>query len=385
MESVADKLMRDPTARAMLQERLDDMVGSLSGYYESLPKVVKDRVKALKKLQVDFLKMEAKCHQEIHTIEVKYNEMYKTLMAKRAEIASGAYEPTPEECDFPSDTEDEEDDKKEAVEGGEPVSDKVKVENEEKMDTDTEKKDEANMKGIPEFWLTIFKNVPTIGENIQDYDEPVLKHLTDITIILADNPMSFTLEFHFSPNEFFTNSVLTKTYLLKNEVDEKDPFSYEGPEIKKPIGCKIDWNPGKSTTMRTVTKKQKHKTKGSIRTLTQDTPVDSFFNFFSPPEENEEELDDDARALIVADFELGELIRHRIVPRAVLYFTGEALLDDDEFDDDEDDDYQEEFESESSDEDGDEGDENAVEGSEPKKKSKNRMAKGEKPQECKQQ
>lgn len=36
------------------------------------------------------------------------------------------------------------------------------------------------------------------------------------------------------------------------------------------------------------------------------------------------------------DFEVGQYIRERIVPRAVLYFTGEALEDEeDEFDDDE--------------------------------------------------
>jgi len=32
--------------------------------------------------------------------------------------------------------------------------------------------------------------------------------------------------------------------------------------------------------------------------------------------------------LLAADFEIGHFIRERIVPRAVLYFTGEALDDD---------------------------------------------------------
>ena len=35
-------------------------------------------------------------------------------------------------------------------------------------------------------------------------------------------------------------------------------------------------------------------------------------------------------ALLAADFEIGHFIRERIVPRAVLYFTGEALENDDE-------------------------------------------------------
>lgn len=44
-------------------------------------------------------------------------------------------------------------------------------------------------------------------------------------------PQSFTLEFHFEPNDFFTNTVLTKTYKMRSEPDESDPFSFDGPEI----------------------------------------------------------------------------------------------------------------------------------------------------------
>ena len=42
---------------------------------------------------------------------------------------------------------------------------------------------------------------------------------------------SFVLEFHFEPNDYFTNPVLTKTYKMKSEPDKADPFSFEGPEI----------------------------------------------------------------------------------------------------------------------------------------------------------
>ena len=46
----------------------------------------------------------------------------------------------------------------------------------------------------------------------------------------------FTLEFHFSPNEYFTNTVLTKEYFMKCKPDDKEPFTFEGPEIFK---CKV--------------------------------------------------------------------------------------------------------------------------------------------------
>ena len=39
--------------------------------------------------------------------------------------------------------------------------------------------------------------------------------------------MGFTLYFHFSPNDYFENQVLTKTYELKCEPQEDDPFSFE--------------------------------------------------------------------------------------------------------------------------------------------------------------
>lgn len=46
----------------------------------------------------------------------------------------------------------------------------------------------------------------------------------------------FTLEFHFEPNEYFTETVLTKQYTMRFEQDPTDPFSYEGPEITKCVG-----------------------------------------------------------------------------------------------------------------------------------------------------
>ena len=42
-----------------------------------------------------------------------------------------------------------------------------------------------------------------------------------------------------------------------------------------------------------------------------------------------------------ADFEIGHYIRERIVPRAVLYFTGDAL-DDDDFEEEEEEEEEEE-------------------------------------------
>lgn len=48
--------------------------------------------------------------------------------------------------------------------------------------------------------------------------------------------------------------------------------------------CTINWNQGKNVTVKVVKKVQKHKGRGTKRTVTQTVQRDSFFNFFSPPE-----------------------------------------------------------------------------------------------------
>lgn len=50
-------------------------------------------------------------------------------------------------------------------------------------------KKNENIKGIPEFWLVIFKNVGILSEMVQEHDEPILQYLRDITVQLTDNPM----------------------------------------------------------------------------------------------------------------------------------------------------------------------------------------------------
>lgn len=46
--------------------------------------------------------------------------------------------------------------------------------------------------------------------------------------------------------------------------------------------CQIDWHKGKDVTVKTIKKKQKHKGRGTVRTVTKQLPNDSFFNFFNP-------------------------------------------------------------------------------------------------------
>jgi len=93
----------------------------------------------------------------------------------------------------------------------------------------------------------------------------------------------FTIEFEFTPNEYFTNNVLMKAYELRTKPDPNDPLSFEGPEIIKSEGCEVQWNKGKNATVKLIKKKQKHKNRGTIRVVTKEVQTESFFNFFSPP------------------------------------------------------------------------------------------------------
>ena len=182
---------------------------------------MKRRLKALKKLQLETTKVEAEFFKEVHALECKYQPRYQPFYEKRAQIIKGDYEPNDEECNWTLD------DDKEDEELSDEMKSKVKIEGEKKED---------DPKDIPEFWLTIIKNVDILADMVQEHDEPILKHLTDIKVHYKEEPMGFELEFFFSPNEFFENTVLTKTYEMKCAADEMDPFSFEGPEIHK---CKV--------------------------------------------------------------------------------------------------------------------------------------------------
>ncbi|XP_057185200.1 nucleosome assembly protein 1-like 4a isoform X1 [Triplophysa rosa] len=310
--------------------------------FSLLPKTVKRRVYALKRLQLQSANMEAKFYEEVHELERKYAALYKPIFDKRRVIVTGAVEPTDEECEWQSDREDEE--------LAEDLQKKAALE-EKQADSASA----VDPKGIPEFWLTIFKHVDILSEMLQEHDEPILKHLQDITVKFSEpgQPMSFTLEFRFEHNSYFSNTVLTKVYKMKSEPDAADPFSFEGPEIVDCEGCKIDWHKGKDVTVKVIKKKQKHKGRGTIRTVSKEISQDSFFNFFNPVKATPDGVDEDLDFTLATDFETGHFFRERIIPRAVLYFTGEALEDDESF---EEEDLEEEEDLDEEGEEEDEGD-----------------------------
>ncbi|XP_059608460.1 nucleosome assembly protein 1-like 1-A [Phlebotomus argentipes] len=327
---------------------------------KSLPENVQKRVKALKNLQLEYFDIETKFYEEVYELEKKYQALYTPILDKRRDIVMGTYEPSGKEVEFASDHEDDDD-----------LAEKMKELSSDMKETKNDYP--ADVKGIPDFWLKIFRNVTLISDMVQEHDEVLLRKLRDVNIKYADEGMSYILEFFFEPNEHFTNEVLTKQYFLKAAIEKDDPFSFEGTEIYKCVGCVINWNKGMNLTVKTIRKKQKHKARGAVRTITKQVPNDSFFNFFTPPEvpEDESKIDSENENLLASDFEIGHFLRSRVIPKAVLYFTGD-VVDEDE------DDLEEEEEEE-----GEEDDE--MEGECDKYMDKIGGGKKEHPPECKQQ
>ncbi|GAA6049709.1 hypothetical protein JCM3770_004421 [Rhodotorula araucariae] len=340
-------LAGNPAFAQLVQGRLSGLIGRSSGYVESLPTAVQYRLTALKGVQRDHAVLEAEFQKEIFELEKRFADKYKPLYERRRAIIEGSDEPKDDEikkgveAEEESDDEDFDEDEADAADkparGVKPTADELA---------------EAP-KGIPEFWLTALKNHLGLSELITERDEEALKHLVDIRVTYpAGGKSGFTLVFEFDAgaNEFFSNKTLEKTYYYQDEVGYEGDFVYDHAE-----GTKIDWKEGKDLTTRIETKKQRNKNTNQTRIVKKVVETESFFSFFSPPAPPSEDDDDasiasDLDEKLELDYQIGEDIKERVVPRAVDYFTGKALRHeqgafgdseddedfDDEFDDEED-------------------------------------------------
>ncbi|KZT00903.1 NAP-domain-containing protein [Laetiporus sulphureus 93-53] len=318
----------------MVQGKLAGLLGKSSGYVENLPVEVKKSVEALKGVQVKQVELQNQYKRECLALEKKYLELQTPLYDRRHAIITGKAQPTPEE-----------------IEAGEKES--------LKDDPDhTPLPKDTPASGIPEFWLTALRNHVALSELITDRDAVALKHLADIRLSYlppTDPKPGFKLSFVFTPNEFFENEVLEKTYLYQEEVGYSGDFMYD-----RAIGTDIKWKEDKDLTKEFEIKKQRNKNTNRTRLVRKARPTDSFFNFFNPPQppdENEEEVDeeelDELEEKLEIDYQIGEDIKEKIIPRAIDFFTGKALEyedldeDEDDFEDIEDDDDDEDrFEAE---------------------------------------
>ncbi|XP_055632958.1 nucleosome assembly protein 1-like 1 [Toxorhynchites rutilus septentrionalis] len=248
----------------------------------TLPPNIRMKIDALNKVQLQLLCKEADFHKRVFSMESEFQQNLNEIYEKRRQIVDGSYVPTRED-----------------TEKGDQIEANLEGEGEQ-------------FKGIPEFWLGVFKMVPILQCMVQVSDEKALKHLIDVRSIVKDQPKtSFVLEFEFEPNQFFENTTLTKEYLLECVPDPEKLYSFNGFEITDTEGCEIKWKEGACLT---------------AGNETENNPMaNSFFNFFNP-----KKLLEGADPLVYehfmkADFEIGYYIKERVIPRAVNFFTGDFL------------------------------------------------------------
>lgn len=280
----------------------------------NLPKKVQLRVTALRDLQDQQAKIEEEFEKERKLLELKYEKLYQPLYAERAEIVSGTKEVP-------------------AVVSGEGLSAEEIAE---------------DVKGVPGFWVRALMNHSALAEMVQERDLQALEFLTDVKSTSHENDNGFKLEFVFAENPVFSNTVLTKEYDIGEASESGEAV------LRNVIGTPIEWKDGQNLCE--VTKKVKQRAKGSkeTRVVSRTEPCDSFFQFFTPvemPSEDDEDSDIIMRQLS-GDFEIGFTIHESIVPQALLWFTGEAVEEDSDYDPEDDEDYDED-EEESDDEDDD--------------------------------
>ncbi|CAF0869932.1 unnamed protein product [Adineta steineri] len=253
-----------------------------------VPTTINDNqcIDILKDLQISYNQLESQYLKSVHELEYKFQEKCSYLFEKRSDIINGKYEPSDDECQLKTDF----------------------LETNDTQLSNTEF-------GIPSFWLQTLKQVPMIADLIKEWDEPLLKCLYNIKVQLHIEPITgFTLEFYFNEQSknYFTNDILTKFYEIQIEPD-KEVLSYEGTAIIRSIGCQINWIDTKTN----VTKNSKT---GELQS--------SFFHFFTSTT-----INDDWQ--LATDFQIGHYIRENIIPKAILYYTGE-IFDEYEYDDDDD-------------------------------------------------
>jgi len=299
--TAASVFAQNPKLISLIQGRLGSLVGRSSGYIESLSAPIKKRVAGLKGIQKEHSKLEAQFQEEVLQLEKKYFEKFTPLYQKRAAIINGQTEPTEDE-----------------VKAGEEDEEPEEAEPEETKEESAGPK--VDGPGVPEFWLSAMKNQISLAEMITDRDEGALKSLTDIRMEYLDKP-GFRLIFEFAENEFFSNKTITKTYYYQNESGYGGDFIYDHAE-----GDKIDWKNGMDLTVRVEQKKQRNKNTKQTRIVKKTVPTESFFNFFSPPKAPTDDDDDDAASDIEErlelDYQLGEDIKEKLIPRAIDWFTG---------------------------------------------------------------
>ncbi|XP_046998160.1 nucleosome assembly protein 1-like 4 [Schistocerca americana] len=270
----------DPAAfRRRVLRLLRDTERRMAESEEATPGAVRRRVRHLRYLQLGLAYLRAAFDKEVFQLQRRYHALLQPLRECRRLIAAGLAEPTAEECAGAA-AEDAE---------APPVS------------------------GIPNFWLRALRNSLTVGPLITERDAEVLRHLVDIRVVMEDREQpGFRLEFHFAPNDYIADSVLTKEFDVSFDPEPEDPLCGGGMRIVAMRGSGVTWKSPEADVTR-------HPRSGRT--------CDSCFHFFAR-DAPAGTSDDDELDAWERDVDVGLHLQSSLVPRAVLFYTGEAAQTD---------------------------------------------------------
>ena len=288
----------------------DQFVEALKGITDNN---LKKKLVAIKKLVCERMSLEKDFKKEHNKLEYKYEQLYKPFYERRQKIIEGEEKPD---------------------------IDKIREKLEElKINEEEAKKEKEGEKGIPEFWYKVILNNQDIMVN--DKDKNILKKLRLIQCTPEENG-NFSLEFFFEPNDYFTNEVLKREFILDEDYDIKEIKSDE-----------INWKSDEvNPTIEIKQKKVKNKRTKMVKTITKKESVPSFFSSFRHFEKKEgdnkeakddEEEDEEGEELTIEDeYDLALQFKEEIIPYAIEYYLGIAEDEDDLGEDEEEEEEEEE-------------------------------------------
>ena len=272
---------------------------------------LKKKLVAIKKLVCERMSLEKDFKKEHNKLDYKYEQLYKPFYERRQKIIEGEEKP-----DF------------------EKIREKLA---ELKINEEEAKKEKEDEKGIPEFWYKVLLNNQDIMLNERDKD--VLKKLKLIKCTPEENG-NFSLEFFFEPNDYFTNEVLKREFILDEDCDIKEIKSDE-----------IQWkSDAMNTTIEIKQKKVKNKRTKQVKTIMKKEKIPSFFSSFkhfekkegeNKEEKDEEDEDEEGEELTIDDeYDMALQYKEEIIPYAIEYYLGiaddgEDLPEEDEEDEEE--------------------------------------------------
>ncbi|GJR42857.1 NAP1-related protein 2-like protein [Tanacetum coccineum] len=74
------------------------------------------------------------------------------------------------------------------------------------------------IKSIPDFWLTAFLSHPVLSDLLNEEDQKIFKHLISLEVEDSkDMKSGYSITFNFSPNSYFEDAKLTKTFTFTDD------------------------------------------------------------------------------------------------------------------------------------------------------------------------